>query len=139
MASNNFIRTYQYMEAKGDQFGVQLAPDITLNYTEGAPGSFFTLLGYNFLPGEWVTVSINGVFLGAALTDSLGNLVVLLESHPETDEGVYFITTSGNSTDSPRFTLDEQFEIHPPDGAGVVFQVPDGIAYHLVYVPIVGK
>lgn len=116
-----------------------IQPTLSINYTSGSPGSFFTLSGSDFPPDSTVTIVVNGRTLGTLSTDSAGNFVFLLTTD-QADEGHYIITATVNPSASERFVLDSNEPIRPQEGSGTTFNVPSGIGYtHLIYLPLVQK
>jgi len=113
------------------------AATLTINYTSGRPGSFFTLEGANFPANSTAAITINGHALGSVLTDESGNLKFLLNAE-QADAGVYVVTASVNPIASVGFVLDASRRIHPQEGQGTIFNVPNGISNH-VYLPIVRR
>jgi len=117
-------------------FGNQVIAGLSINYLGGAPGSFFTITGFNYPPSSTASISINGTVLGTVPTDSSGNFTFLLQTSPTTDEGYYNVTASVNPSATTHFKLDDTADVHPQAGSGTVFPVPDGIAYHALYLPM---
>lgn len=113
----------------------QIPPTLALNYTSGAPGSYFTVTGSQFPPNSATTIAINGTTVGTIPTDASGGLIFLLETSSTTDEGYYGVTTSTPSSTRTHFTLDQEDAVRPQEGTGTVFMVPDGIANRVLYLP----
>lgn len=112
---------------------------MTINYPDGAPGSYFTLLGSGFPPNSTATITLNGRSLGTIPTDADGSFTFLLNS-TGADEGDYFLTATVNPSANISFTLDETAPIHPQDGTGTTFDIPAGIAFNeFVFLPTVVK
>ena len=109
---------------------------LTINYTSGKPGSFFTLEGANFPISDVATITVNGNTLGTVPTDPSGDLVFLLNTD-QADEGDYIVTVTVNPSSSIRFVLDSSKLIRPQEGQGPIFNVPGGITTHIVYLPFV--
>ena len=112
---------------------------LTINFSSGAPGSYFTITGSNFPPSSIATISINGNISGTVLTNSSGGFIFLLKTSLTTDEGFYRVTVSVNTSAGTQFTLDAEDDVRPQEGSETVFVVPDGIAYHVVYLPLIVK
>ena len=117
-------------------FSIQQAAVLAINYPSGAPGSYFTITGSNFPPNSPATISVNGNALGTVQTDSSGSFTCLLKTS-QADEGYYRVTASVNPTASIQFTLNEEDNVHSQEGIGPVFNVPDGIANHVIYLPVI--
>jgi len=109
---------------------------LVINYTSGKPGSFFTLEGANFPANSTGTIVVNGYTLGTVPTAASGGLVFLLNTD-QADEGNYIVTATVNSSSSARFVLDSSHLIHPQEGEGTIFNVPDGLTTQFVYVPLI--
>ncbi|MFA5873549.1 MAG: hypothetical protein WC832_06260, partial [Anaerolineales bacterium] len=124
----------------GGVFAIQQIPpaSLTINYSSGAPGSYFTIAGSYFPPDSTATITVNGNVLGTVPTDSSGSFTFLFETS-QADEGYYSVTVSVNPSASTQFTLDAEADLHPQEGSGTVFVVPDGIAYHVIYLPLIVK
>jgi len=116
-----------------------IQPILSINYTSGSPGSFFTLSGSDFPPDSTATIVVNGRTLGTISTDSAGNFVFLLNTD-QADEGHYIVTVTVNPSASVRFILDSNEPIRPQEGSGTIFDVPSGIAFSsFVYLPLVQR
>jgi hypothetical protein len=130
-------------------FAIQQVPALAINYSSGAPGSYFTITGYNYPPNSTATISINANVLGTVTTDSSGGFTFVLETNPTTDEGFYSVTVTVNDNASTQiylnpsattqFTLNAEDAVHPQEGIGTMLEVPDGIAYHFVYLPLIKR
>lgn len=112
---------------------------LAINYTTGAPNSFFTLTGSNFPGDNMATILVNGYTLGTVPADSSGDFVFLLNTD-QADEGYYIVTATVNPSVSVIFMLDSTEPIRSQEGSGTIFNIPGGIAYtHIVYLPLVRK
>ncbi len=119
-------------------YHLSLRPTVTLNYTTGAVGSFFTVTGLNFPANSLAHILVNGHELGTIATDSTGAFTLIL-STAVSDEGKYQVTVTVNPSASSWFTLQAGQPLRPQDGSGTVLAVPAGIAYHLIYLPFVDR
>lgn len=144
-----FGQTYEwYVQFRNDYaWGDQSArwrlkvgnPSLTVNFTSGAPGSYFLVTGSGFPPHADATVSVNGVVLGSMQTDNRGEISFLLET-PNADPGFYVVTASVNPAASTYLRLSLDQPIRPLEGSGPILNVPAGIAFdHAVYFPVVWK
>lgn len=118
-------------------------PELSVNYSSGVPGSYFTFSGTDFPPDETVMVYANTAYLGAVTSDSSGNISFIL-STMDSDEGAYLITAStydlatGYATmDQNQIFLYETGLAHPQEGTYDIFDVPEGIAFQMQYLPMV--
>jgi len=113
------------------------AATLDINYSSGAPGSFFTLTGENFPINSTVWVSVNGRLLGTVQSDSQGSFTFLLDTS-QANEGIYFVDASVNPSVRVRFDLDASEPSRTQEGSGTIFEVPEGIQFvDLVYIPLV--
>lgn len=110
---------------------------LTINYASGQPGSFFTLAGANFPPGDVATITVNGETLGTVPTDPAGDLTFLLNTD-QADPGFYTVTAATNPSASAGFYLSTSKALRLPEGEGTVFSVPGGLTW-LVYLPLVRR
>jgi len=115
-------------------------PHLAINYSNGSPGSYFTLTGTNFPPSSTGTVSINGHAMTETIpVDVAGGFVFRLNT-TGADEGRYFVTVSVNPSATSSFMLDGTAPFRRPEGSGPVIAVPAGIAYtKFVYLPIIRR
>jgi len=112
-------------------------PILNINYTDGAPGSFFNLSGSSFPPNQSASITINGLSIGNLATDTSGTFTFTLTTS-NADEGSYYVTASVNPNATVRFTLDNNSEIKPQEGSYTTFDVPSGTAFtHEICLPIV--
>ena len=115
----------------------KIPPALAINYSSGAPGSLFTLTGSNFPANGTATISINKHNLGTVPTDPSGGFVFILDTG-QGSPGHYIVTATLNSNASAEFVLDPSEALHPQEGSGTIFIVPDGIAYtNFIYLPLV--
>ncbi len=112
-------------------------PKLTMNFTSGAPGSYFNVLGQYFPPNGTATITINGHALGTVPVDSTGSFAFTFTT-ASADEGVYFLTVSVNPSVTKQFVLDTTEPVRPPDSPADTFDVPAGIAFtEFVYLPTI--
>jgi CSLREA domain-containing protein len=114
------------------------APQILLDYTDGAPGSFFTLTGLGYPPESHAVLTINGhVFTEPVLTSPEGEFRLLLDTS-QSGSGYYMLTVWVGESASALFHLEDGLPLHPQDGEGPVYPLPGGIAYAPpLYLPLV--
>ena len=116
-----------------------LSPILNINYSSGAPSSFFTLTGERFPPDSTATIQVNGRTLGQVATDAEGRFTFLL-STTDSDEGTYFVTVTVNPIATVRFILNSSEPTRSQEGSGTVFDVPSGIAFtQFVFLPVVSR
>jgi hypothetical protein len=117
----------------------EFTPSLAINYSTGAPGSFFNITGTNFPPDNIADLTINGNFIGEITTDSSGSFTLTLTTS-QADEGFYYVNASVNPSATVKFVLDSGSEIRPQEGSFTTFAVPAGIAFtHEVYMPLVRR
>jgi hypothetical protein len=113
-----------------------ICTSLALNYTAGAPGSYFAVSGYGFPPNATAAITVNGVHLGAAAVNSSGQLNVELDTSAA-EAGWYVVTASVNPSASAPFLLAPEEPLRPQTGTGSPLVVPSGIAFtRQVYLPL---
>jgi hypothetical protein len=117
-----------------------LLPSLTVNYADGQPGSFFTITGWNFMPGARATLSINSQVITTTLAvNPTGSFVLFLNS-TGAEAGDYAVTVSVNPSATTSFILADGAPLRPQEGGGQTFIVPAGIALaNRVYLPQVNR
>ena len=113
---------------------------LTINEINGRPGSFFTLAGANFSINDIATITVSGTThsatLGTVPTDASGDLVFLLNTS-QADTGNYQITATINPSASTRFVLKSSKPLRPQAGQGIIFNVPGGLGFLMIRLPLV--
>ncbi len=116
-----------------------VTPSLEINFTSGAPGSYFTISGSDYPANDTATISINGQQLGSVGTDGSGSFTFLL-STPNADEGIYMITASVNPRATIQLILDAAEPTHPQEGTGPIIDIPAGIAFtNQIFLPLVQR
>jgi hypothetical protein len=116
-----------------------IPPALTINYSSGAPGSYFSVTGQHFPPNETAQITVNGHSLGTVQVDNNGDIFFLITT-ANADEGAYFVTASVNPSATEQFVLDANEPVRPQAGTGDTFDVPAGIAMtKFVYLPAVSR
>ena len=114
-------------------------PLLFINYSTGAPGSYFTVDGTGFPVESALPVFINGVEVGFVQSDTEGEFSINLETSLA-DEGDYIITVGNEVRALSSFNIDINAPVRPMEGSGDIFSVPAGISYtELVFMPITLK
>lgn len=113
------------------------AAALTINYSSGKPGSFFTLEGANFPPDDLAAITANGELLGTVPTDPSGDLLFLL-STGQADEGPYRVTAAANPSASAWFVLDSDKPVRAQEGQGTILNLPGGLVTR-IYLPLVQR
>jgi len=123
---------------KYDEFNEVAVAALHINYTEGSPGSWFTVIGENYPP--YFTngsLYVNGFLMTSTLTgDEYGSFLFLLNTD-DADVGAYVVTVEVNPIASTNFILRETAPTRPLEDSGGTFFVPAGIAYQLIYLPLI--
>jgi hypothetical protein len=113
------------------------SPTLAINYSSGRPGSFFTLTGSGFPHDDTATIIVNGLTLTDTLSvDSSGGFVFLLDTS-QADAGYYSVTALVNPSAMTSFALDPNLPLRPQEGSGPILDVPSGIAWKALYVPLI--
>jgi hypothetical protein len=115
------------------------SPTLTLNYTNGSPGSFFTITGEDYPANSQATVSLNGTTLTNTLpVDETGQFTVILDTEGA-DVGYYNLTISVNTsvTATVSFLLDSAAPLRPQEGDGIIIVVPPGTAWQQLFLPVI--
>ena len=114
-------------------------PTLTINFSTGSPGSFFTISGSQYPPNQLVQITVNGQSIGSIQSSAAGTFNFIL-STSNADEGMYSVTAAVNPHATVHFILDNDGIIRPQEGNYVLFDVPAGIAYtQVVNLPIALK
>jgi hypothetical protein len=118
-------------------------PTLYISYREGAPGSIFTLSGLSFMPGEQVSLSVNGHLVGSVEVQT-GSWFSLYLDTTQAAEGLYIVEAQAQSDiNSEHFILDSSLPIRQPlDDPWFVgsptFTLPVDIAFtHQMFLPMV--
>ncbi len=134
-----------------DYHHIPPVPKLTVNYSEGKPGSYFTFTGQNFPLTYKGMVTVNTHQVGVVQVDGFGRFTFELRTTaseslqaalPEsTEEGLYIVQVqSDKAVASARFVLSDDAPFRPSSGSGVTFSVPAGIAYkYFVHLPLVTR
>ncbi len=125
-------------------------PRLAISYDVGAPGSSFTVTGFNFPANQSITIKANGHVLGSTVSDDIGGFLIHITTDAGTDEGVYEIeaeveaqSRNGLSAErtsaNVRLVLRANAAVRTAVGSAPAFAMPDGIAVHLVFMPLVAR
>jgi hypothetical protein len=123
-------------------------PRLAINYSTGAPGSYFTITGSDFPLDSSVPITINRHELGTSQADETGSFTLLLTTD-NADAGGYLVTgttdtrlvTATNREGQVSFTLDPEAPLRPQEGKGETFDVPVGLAFtnYFLYLPAITR
>lgn len=151
------IALVPYVALPSERFGWQLfagvygdGPHLAVNYDAGAPGSSFTVTGFNFPANRTVVIKANGHVLGTIVSDDIGGFQIRIATDANTDEGFYEIEAAADGP-SPnalsalsaaatvRFRVSTSAPLRAAEGAAPTFALPDGIAVDLIFTPFVRR
>lgn len=128
IVGNSYVLQYEVPE-----------PELIMNYSSGAPGSYFNVIGQNFPANSTAALSVNGRSLGTVLVNASGNFYFSLTT-TNADEGTYFLTATVNPTATRQFTLSTTEPVHPQDDPAELFDVPAGIAFtKFLFLPTISQ
>lgn len=112
-------------------------PELLMNYTSGAPGSYLSVGGNNFPANETATITVNGHVMGTTAVGGNGSFLFILTT-TNADEGEYYITASVNPSATKKFILNAAAPVRPQEDTGDTFDVPAGIAFdQFIYLPAI--
>jgi len=116
------------------------APFVTINYSHGQPGSFFTITGWNFPPDTQATLSINSqVITTTLMINPTGSFIFFLDT-TGVEPGGYIVLVSVNPSANTGFILADEAPLRPQEGGGLTFKVLDGIGYqNFLFLPLMKK
>lgn len=107
----------------------QSQPILTIDYTTGAPGSYFNLQGANFPRNNTAVITANGLVLTPTLTiDSSGVFSFTLDT-TNANPGYYAIYATANPQAFAFFILDPLGDTHPLSGSAPQIVIPGGVAF----------
>lgn len=113
-------------------------PVLTLNYTSGAPGSYFSLHGAYYPGNSTGNLFVNGEFCGAVNTDKLGEFDIIL-STAGVEEGIYTVEFTVNPTAQTTLELNPEALSHPKEGEGQEIDVSMCGEPYSVYLPLITR
>ena len=128
---------------------VESAPLLTINYSTGQPGSFFTLTGWNFPPDSQGTLILNGQVLATTLAVNATGSFIFFFDTSAADQGFYNATVSVNPnastavsvnpSASTAFFLQANAPLRAQEGGGTLWVIPNGIAMPLqqLHLPLI--
>ncbi|MEZ4709729.1 MAG: leucine-rich repeat domain-containing protein [Caldilineaceae bacterium] len=112
--------------------------DQLIDFAEGAPGSFFTVVGHGFVADSTVAISVNGQNLGDVQVNASGDYTFTL-STAEASPGSYTVATNVGDGALTAFALRIDAPVQGQQGTGITFEVPAGIATRPIYLPFVAR
>ncbi|MCX7855097.1 MAG: ABC transporter substrate-binding protein [Anaerolineae bacterium] len=124
------------LAGRWDAFAVPDSPDLQINYSEGAPGSYFNVTGSGFPPNRTAFVLANDHILGQMSVNPDGTIAFTL-STGEAQEGEYHLRVSVNPAAGVPFTLTATAPVREREGDLPVIEVPAGLIKFYTYLPLV--
>ncbi len=100
------FEAYPDESGRWDEYSQISAHNLALDYSEGAPGSTFTIIGSGYPANSLATVYINYIGVGTLMTDSDGKFKLTITMSIATQAGDYLITVSVNPTYSVMIQID---------------------------------
>jgi peptide/nickel transport system substrate-binding protein len=111
-----------------------LVPSLTINYPNGQPGSFFTLIGTNYPPNSTALITINGHAIETLFTDGTGRLEFVFDTSLA-GVGIYEVTVKVNPEASTSFQLLTQAPLRAKESTAASIAVPAHIASNPIFIP----
>jgi hypothetical protein len=108
---------------------------LTVNHTEGSPGSYFLFTGTNYPANSMATISVNGNEVGQVETDGNGGLSFIIATS-NSNPGLYTVTAAVdiNASAAANFTLVIDGQHRPLEGNGPIFSLIE-----VNYIPALRK
>jgi peptide/nickel transport system substrate-binding protein len=119
-----------------DAFAAAPAPDLEINYTSGAPGSYLNVTGSGFPPDGTASIVANDHVVGQLPVDGSGQISFTLTTD-EATAGTYHLRVTVNPSGGLAFVLDEDEPARPQVGSLPLVEVLGGLITHHVYLPLV--
>lgn len=127
-------------------YGVE--PVVSVDFTTGAPGSYFTITGFNFPAGKIVKVKVNGRELASLTTSDTGSFTVVFNS-ATSGIGTYDVEVEVEDRIRAAALADQRdasFTVlvgaplrARPATTGALVDLPSGLARSYLYLPQVAK
>ncbi len=126
-----------YPDAAGrwDAFAAPAQPELLINHTSGAPGSYFNVTGTGFPPNGQATIVVNNHILDQLQVDSSGGISFTLSSE-RSAPGQYHLRVSVNPSAGVQFTLDLEQPVQPREGELPIIPLPQAFYIH---IPVVNR
>lgn len=112
---------------------------LSSNYHTGKTGSYFNISGSDYPPDSPVEITVNDHLLPSSLTtDASGNITFTFGT-AQADPGSYEVTASVNPEATTRFTLSPDDPLRSKVGTWPVIDIPAGIAFRDIFLPLVSR
>jgi hypothetical protein len=108
---------------------------LTVNHTQGSPGSYFLFTGTNYPANSTAVISVNGDEIGEVQTDGNGDLSFIIAT-ANSAPGSYTVTAvvDVNASAAANFTLVTNGTFWPLEGTGPIFSLEE-----VNYFPVMRK
>ena len=123
---------------QGNSVTTSPLPSLTINYTNGSPGSYFTLHGSGFPFNSSETIVVNDHDVKAIQIDQTGNFALVLSTH-ESSDGNYVVTTRLNASSPVAFTLFPSAPRHSKEASGVECNLQGVCRTKFTYLPLLHR
>jgi len=115
-----------------------ITPSLTINYSDGAVGSYFNLFGADFPPSKMASIYINDQLVGSIQVKEDGTFTFTL-STTGVEEGTYSVKVTVNPSATTSFILDNDADLRPKVGDYPVFIVENSLILKQIYLPLLQK
>ncbi len=109
---------------KWERFQEQSTHTLALNFSDGAPGSSFIIVGQGYSPNTEATIQIFDNEIGTVFTDSNGGVSFSITVPNNTDTGLMELVVSADQTYSVWINIDPVYPIRPRIETNVNFNLP---------------
>jgi hypothetical protein len=143
--THGFVSGFMNGHQSGEFFGVVChgnstststsVSNLSLNYSVGAPGSYFTLDGVNFVPNSPQFIKVNGDELGSVMTDRNGQFRVVISTNVA-ELGRYLISTE-NPSSPVEVTLAMAAEFHDREDSSAMELPIAPVNERQVFMPLI--
>jgi hypothetical protein len=122
-----------------NRFGIPSA-NMSINYSSGSQGSYFTVVGTGFPANETATISVNGRIVSSSIpVNSAGYFAFVLDT-TLASEGNYYVTASVNPSATTTFSIDSSQPLRSQMGNAETIGIPSSIALdNSVFLPFVQR
>lgn len=112
---------------------------MTINYQNGAPGSYFNVSGEGFPPNQIGNITVNSTNLATVTVNDRGTFTFTLNT-ADAGIGNYSVMVSVNPSATVEFTLSDESPLRVREGNYIVYDVPAGIAItDYIFLPLITR
>jgi len=122
-----------------DEFTEGSVHYLATDYSEGAPGSTFTIIGSNYPPNSLATVYLNYIEVGTLMTDSEGGFEFTINIPDGAEPGLYLVTVSVNPTYSIYITIDAEEPVRDHEDLQEHIEAPVVDPLKQTFLPLIIK